>query len=132
MARVLIVEADLITALRLQESLERFGHQVVDHVRIGTDGIARVLQAEIDLILMGTQLEGRLDGIEAAQQLRDHGIRLPIIFLTDSTATELLQRAIATNPFGYLIKPFNETELYSMVTIALYRYQLERQLEQSE
>lgn len=132
MARVLIVEDEIVTALRLQESLEQFGHHVVDRVRTGADAIARIPHMNIDLIVMDVQLEGNLDGIATARQLRARGVRLPIVFLTASTAPDILQQAIATNPFGYLIKPFNETELYSTVTIALYRYQLERQLEQSE
>ncbi|MBF2079755.1 MAG: response regulator [Synechococcales cyanobacterium T60_A2020_003] len=70
----------------------------------------------VDLILIDIQLEETLDGIATAAQLRDRGIRVPIIFLTASTGTDTLQRAIATEPFGYLIKPFHPTELYGGVT----------------
>lgn len=131
MARVLVVEDELVAALSIQEFLEGTDYTVVASV---TSGLAAILETEKnkpDLVLMDIHLDGEMDGITAAAKIREQW-DTPIIYLTASTASQVIQRAIATEPFGYLIKPFDRIQLHTTIQIALRRYWLEKQLKQTE
>lgn len=122
---ILIVEDESIVALDLEARLSGLGYQVV--------GIADSSQAALelaetrhpDLTLMDIRLNGAMDGVETAQQLRDR-FDIPVIYLTAYADEATLQRAKVTEPFGYLLKPFEERELYSTVEMALYKIANER------
>jgi PAS domain S-box-containing protein len=131
MAKILIVEDELVAALRIQQFLERSEHRVVASVASGAEAIRLAEVEQPDLVLMDIYLEDEMDGIAAATQIREQ-FNIPIIYLTANTENQTLQRAIATEPFGYLVKPFKEVELHTTIRIALRRYQFERQLEMTE
>jgi PAS domain S-box-containing protein len=131
MARILIVEDELVAAWSIQEFLERSEHIVVASVASGSAAIQIAAEAKPDLVVMDIYLEGEIDGITAATEIRER-FGIPVIYLTANTEDQTLQRAIATEPFGYLVKPFNKVELYTTISIALQRYQLEQQLETTE
>jgi len=80
-----------------------------------------------DLVLMDIQLQGAMDGIEAAQQIRDR-FRRPVVFLTAYADTATLQRAKVTEPFGYILKPFEDSDLKISIEMALYKHRADEDL----
>lgn len=129
--KILIVEDEIVSALVIQEFLEHSEYRVIASVTSGAEAVRVAIDTQPDLVLMDISLEGALDGIAAATQIREQ-LGVPIIYITANAEDQTLQRAVATEPFGYLVKPFNRVGLYTTIQIALRRYQLERQLEQAE
>jgi diguanylate cyclase (GGDEF)-like protein/PAS domain S-box-containing protein len=128
---VLVVEDEAIVARDLERTLTRLGYESVGAVATGEDALARVLAARPDLVVMDIHLAGELDGIATAEQLRTrHG--LPVVFLTAHSDEATFQRAKITEPYGYVLKPFEERELEIAVDIALYRHRVETKLAQME
>ncbi|MFZ2414789.1 MAG: response regulator [Minisyncoccia bacterium] len=129
--RILIVEDERIVADDLKETLKSFGYNVVGSVVSGEDSITRARELKPDLIMMDISLAGEMDGIEAAGEIRKiHDI--PIIFLTAFADEKILARARITEPYGYILKPFNERELKTVIEIALYKHNLDAKLRESE
>ncbi|HZV06746.1 MAG TPA: response regulator [Gemmataceae bacterium] len=130
-ATILIVEDDRIVARDIQNRLTLLGYSVVGVTRFGEEAIQLAAQLHPDLVLMDIRLEGAMDGVTAAQEIRNH-LHLPIIYLTAYADEETLDRARVTEPFGYLLKPFEERELRTAIEMALYKHQAERKLRESE
>ena len=80
---------------------------------------------------MDIVLKGDMDGVEAAEQIRAR-FNIPIIYLTAYSDDKTLERAKITEPFGYIIKPFEEREFNSTIEIALYKHKMESKLRESE
>ncbi|WP_110386374.1 PAS domain S-box protein [Paraburkholderia silvatlantica] len=130
-ARILIVEDDRVVARDIAQQLVRCGHAIAGSVASGEEAIAVAAQAPLDLVLMDVRLEGDLDGIDTARRLREaHG--LPVVFLTAYADEETVQRATVTEPFGYVLKPFEDQQLRTVVEMALYKHGAERRLRDSE
>ncbi len=129
--RILVVEDETIVALDLKNSLTILGYDVVATAATGEDAIARADETHPDLVLMDIILKGEMDGVEAANTIRAR-LDIPVIFLTACADDTTLQRAKVTEPFGYLLKPFEERELHGHIEIALYKHRMERQLKESE
>ncbi|MDY0014454.1 MAG: EAL domain-containing protein [Rhodocyclaceae bacterium] len=126
--RIMIVEDERIVALDLKQSLESFGHEVVAVAASGEQAIAAAARHVPDLILMDIHLQGRTDGTEAALRIRA-ALHIPVIFLTAYTEEPILQRAEASLPFGYLVKPVEGRELQATVRMALARRRDEERLQ---
>jgi diguanylate cyclase (GGDEF)-like protein/PAS domain S-box-containing protein len=131
MANVLIVEDEPIAAWNIREALEQLGHQIVDEIASGQQAIETARQARPDLVLMDIRLVGEIDGIEAAETIQGQ-FDIPVIFLTAYADEMTVQRAIATSPFGYIVKPFRWRELQTSIEIALHRHRQEKHLESAE
>jgi PAS domain S-box-containing protein len=129
--RILIVEDDTIIAMELMERLKELGYDVAGIVSSGTDAIDSVNSAQPDLVLMDIRLSGKMDGIEATEKIREQ-FDIPVIFLTAYTDEETLSRAKKTEPFGYILKPFDARMLHTNIEIAFYRHQMEKMLKQNE
>jgi signal transduction histidine kinase/AmiR/NasT family two-component response regulator len=127
-ARVLVVEDEQIVALELKERLSRLGHSVVGVVGSGEEAIERARSLVPDLVLMDIKLQGEMDGIEAAEAIR-RAVDLPIVYLTAFADAATVRRAKVTEPYGYIVKPFQERELNVVVEVALYRHRVVRELE---
>ena len=125
--KVLIVEDERIVALDLQYQLRRLGYAVSDVASSGEEALRMAEEVQPDVVLMDIRLKGALDGVETAEELRDHS-DVPVVFLTAYADDRTLERAKATEPFGYLLKPFEERELQVAIEIALYRHSMEQQL----
>jgi len=126
-ARILLVEDERIVALDLAGTLTELGYSVVASVGSGEAAVEQTLKLRPDLVLMDIRLAGKIDGIEAAQQIRDQA-DVPIIYLTAHSDDPTLFRAKSTEPFGYLVKPFMAPELRCAIEIALRRQEIESQL----
>lgn len=130
-ANLMLVEDERIVAFDLKNQLQSFGYKVGALVASGEQALERVSLDHPDLVLMDIHLEGSMDGIDAAVQIQNtHNI--PVIFLTAYAEDETLRRALASKPFGYLVKPCEARELHAMIQMALVRREVEVAVEQSE
>jgi two-component system cell cycle sensor histidine kinase/response regulator CckA len=130
-AKILIVEDERIVALDLESSLESLGYAVAGSVSSGERAVEKVGQTRPDLVLMDITLKGTMDGVQAATQIHER-FDIPIIYLTAHADETTLQRAKLTQPFGYLLKPFEDRDLHASIEIALYKHRMDRRLRESE
>jgi PAS domain S-box-containing protein len=130
-SKVLVVEDDRIVSRDIQNLLHRAGYEVVGSAVTGEEAVATASERRPDVILMDIRLEGEMDGIEAAELIRRERT-MPVVFLTAYADDETIERAGASDPFGYLVKPFEETQLKAAIEIALYKHASERRLHESE
>ncbi|MDJ0556209.1 MAG: EAL domain-containing protein [Microcoleaceae cyanobacterium MO_207.B10] len=121
-SKIMIVEDESIIAEDLADSLRTMGYTVVDIVSSGEEAILIAAEKQPNLILMDVMLQGEIDGVTAAEQIQS-SLQIPIIFLTAYTDNKTLQRVKATNPFGYIVKPFEERNLHLTIEIALQKHQ---------
>jgi PAS domain S-box-containing protein len=128
---ILIVEDEAIVAESLQRKLEKMGYTVTDVCASGGEALESIESLHPGLILMDIKLEGNVDGIETAHSIGDK-YDLPIVYLTAYADEPTLQRAKLTEPYGYVLKPFTDRELRSNIEIAFYKYQMEKELKESE
>ncbi len=126
--KILVVEDAIITAEDIRESLQDTGYVVIGVVSSGEEAIKKVEEENPDLVLMDIMLQGEMDGIETAKQIRSR-FSVPVVYLTAYSDKKILERAKITEPFGYIIKPFNERELHINVEMALYKHKMESKLE---
>ena len=129
-AKILIVEDESIVAQDLQFILEDLGYGVVAIANTGESAIAKVSQHHPNLILMDIRIIGEMDGIDTAKIILER-FALPIVYLTAHADEETLNRAKVTAPYGYIVKPFVETELHTTVEIALFKHQQEQHLKKN-
>ena len=129
-ANILIVEDDRIVAEDTKITLEKLGFGVSGIVPSVKDALNRVEAEPPDLVLMDIVLEGEMDGIEAAARIRDR-FNIPVVYVTGYADEDVLERAKATEPFGYVLKPFEDRELNSTIEIALYKHEMETKLKES-
>lgn len=116
--RILITEDEYIVAFDLKLRLKKLGFDIAGIAASGDDAILQNHDAKPDLILMDIGLQGDMDGIEAAREIRAES-DVPIIFLTANSDPASMERAISTQAFSYLLKPFNERELKFSIEMAL-------------
>ncbi|MBK8098231.1 MAG: response regulator [Planctomycetes bacterium] len=128
---ILIVEDEGIVAQDLVGQLRALGYGIAGVAESATEAVRLAEAGRPDLVLMDIRLRGSMDGIEAADQIRAR-LALPVVYLTAHADDGTLQRARKTEPFGYLLKPFQERELRTVVEMALYKHQAEQRLRQSE
>jgi len=126
-AKILIVEDELLVARDIEQQLTDLGYEVVGVTREGEEALTLVAALRPHLVLMDIQLAGPMDGIAAAQIIRTE-FALPVVFLTAFAADDILARAKLTEPFGYVLKPFSERELSTVLSMALYKHQAEAKL----
>lgn len=130
-ARILLVEDEGIIAEDLQASLEEMGYEIVSVAASGEAAIKKAEATHPDLVLMDVVLQGEMDGIEAANRI-NMSLNIPVIYLTAYADDRMLERAKITVPFGYLIKPIRDRELYTNIEMALFRHELENRLKESQ
>ena len=130
-AQILVVEDEGIIAQDIQNTLKKLGYAVPAIAYSGKEGIEKAQEIQPDLVLMDIVLEGGIDGIEAAEQIRRR-FHIPVVYLTAYADEKTLQRAKITEPFGYILKPFEEKELYITIEMALYKHEMERRLKESQ
>jgi len=130
-AQILVVEDEGIIAQDIQNTLKKLGYAVPAIAYSGKEGIEKAQEIQPDLVLMDIVLGGGIDGIEAAEQIRRR-FHIPVVYLTAYADEKTLQRAKITEPFGYILKPFEEKELYITIEMALYKHEMERRLKESQ
>jgi len=124
--KILIVEDEKILAMGLKKKLEKLGYSVTDLVSSGAEAIESVKKVQPDLVLMDIVLKGAMDGIETAEfivNLYD----IPIIYLTAYADDEMLARAEKTCPYGYILKPYKDSELKANIKMAVYKHSAQKE-----
>ena len=129
-ASLLIVEDESIVAEDLSKKLRRLGYTVAGMTELGEQALASMKELMPSLVLMDIRLAGEMDGIEAAERIRRE-YDVPVVYLTASSDRATIQRAKVTEPFGFIMKPFEDRELESHIEMALYKHQAERKLRES-
>ncbi len=128
-ARILIVEDEQITAADIEDILTHQGHQVVGVVVSGEAAVESARIKRPDLILMDIRIKGKIDGCEAASQIRER-FGAPAVFLTAHADDATIERAKIANPLGYVVKPFHASELQAAIQVALRQASVEREREE--
>ncbi|MBV8729489.1 MAG: response regulator [Acidobacteriia bacterium] len=128
---ILPVEDERIIARDLQLRLHKLGYSVPSVASSKAEAMALLEQVHPDLVLMDIQLNGIAEGIEAAQEVRQR-FDLPVIYLTAHSDTDSLEQAKLTEPFGYILKPFEDRELLAAIEMAVYKHDIERRLRETE
>ena len=129
--KILIVEDEAIVAEDIRNSLQSLGYIIVAVVSSGEEAVAKIEEDRPALVLMDIVLKGDMDGIEAASQIHSR-FNIPVIYLTAFTDEKTIERAKLTEPFGYIVKPFEDRELHSTIEMALYKYKMESKLKENE
>ncbi len=119
--KILIVEDERIIALDLQRRLMRFGYPDPVITTNGLDALKAIDSNRPDIILMDIMLSSDFDGIETATIINEK-YNIPLIFLTAYSDEKTVERAKKAEPYGYILKPFKEKELYTTIDIALYKF----------
>ena len=130
-SRILVVEDEGIIAKDIQSTLNRSGYSVIAIASSGEEAIKKAMETHPDLVLMDIVLQGDMDGVAAAEKIRDR-FDIPVVYLTAYSDDTTLQRAKITEPYGYILKPFQERELYTTIEMALYKHKIERKLKENE
>ena len=130
-ASILVVEDQRLIAADLAIQLKSFGFRVVGFATSGPEAIAKAKELDPDVVLMDINLEGEMDGTEAARQIRANS-SCAIVFLTAFSDVQTLERAKLAEPGGYVIKPASAVELRCAVEVALYKQQSESKRQEDE
>ncbi|MGC9517800.1 MAG: response regulator [Methanomicrobiales archaeon] len=129
--KVMVVEDESVVAIDIGQRLETLGYNVTSIVSSGEKAIEKAGEDKPDIILMDIVLKGKIDGIEAAQEIYKR-YSIPVVYLTAYSDEKTLKRAKQTGPFGYIIKPFEDRELHSVIEVGLYKHEMDLKLRESE
>lgn len=129
--KILLVEDESIVAMDMERRLSYLGYSVLEHVMTGEEAIKKSLSLHPDLILMDIHLKGEVDGIEATERIQEKAA-IPVIYITAYSDENTLARAKVTQPFGYILKPFQEREIHSTIEMALYKHKIEQELRRAK
>jgi diguanylate cyclase (GGDEF)-like protein/PAS domain S-box-containing protein len=129
--RILVVEDEALVAEGLSGSLAALGYRVVGTASDGTSAVKAARRCQPELILIDVVLPGPLDGVEAARRIRAE-LDVPVVFVTAYADDAILERALATQAHGYLLKPVSERSLRVVIEMARHRFRLEQDLKASQ
>ena len=127
--RILIAEDESVIAIDLARTLEKLSYNVVGSSRKGKDVIKKAGELKPDLILMDILLDGKITGIQAAEEIMN-SYDVPVIYLTAYADPATLEKAKLTEPFGYILKPFDERTLHTSIEMALYKHEINKKLKE--
>jgi putative two-component system response regulator len=130
-AKILIVEDERIISEDIKKRLQKLGYSVPSIARTGEEAIQKTKVLHPDLVLMDIVLEGEMDGIEAAAHIKSL-CEIPIVYLTAYADRKTLERAKITEPYGYILKPFDDRDLHITIDIGLHKHRMERKLKETE
>ena len=129
--QILIVEDERIVADDIKMSLERLGYVVSSIAFSGKEATKKAEELHPDLVLMDIVLKGEMTGIETAGIIHSR-FDIPVVYLSAYADDKTLERAKITEPFGYILKPFEDRDLHSTIEMALYKHKMENRLKESE
>lgn len=122
--RVLIVEDEVLIAEDIADSLNAIDYKVAGIAYSSEKALEILRKAHPDIVLLDIHIKGSMNGIEVAHIInRDY--RLPFVFLTSFADKQTVEEAKKTMPYGYVVKPFSEKELFSSLEVAIYRFSVE-------
>jgi CheY-like chemotaxis protein len=118
--RILLVEDDDVIARVADWRLKNLGYAVAGRAVSGAEAMELVVREKPDLVLMDVNIRGDVDGIETAKMIKD-GFKIPVIYVTSHSDGPTLERAKATHPDGFIVKPFDDNDLRVAIQLALNR-----------
>jgi len=121
--KIILVEDENIDAMDIKETLELLNYEVPYVASTGIDAIKHIVEIMPDLILIDIVLKGEMDGIDLAYKIKE--LNIPFIFLTAHSEEDTIKRAMRTDPYGYIIKPFDKNKLKFSIDHAIYKKQME-------
>ena len=124
---ILVVEDEAVVAMDIEDRLTSMGYRLGGVATSGEQALALAEAKHPDLVLMDIRLQGAMDGIVAAEEMRRR-FHVPVIFLTAYSEEATLERAKLAEPYGYVLKPFDDRELKSAIEIALYKHRAEEEI----
>ena len=130
-ARILIVEDEAVVAENLEMVITDAGYGVVGRADNADDAVNAASELKPDLILMDIVLSGKKNGIDASYEIKEK-LDIPVIFLTAYSDLKFVDKAKNTEPYAYIVKPFQEGQLFASIEMALYKSQIEKRLKESE
>jgi len=130
-AQIMVVEDENIVAKDIQSRLKGLDYSVSAIAASGEEAIEKAGQALPDLVLMDIRLRGQIDGVQAAETIRDR-YDIPVVYLTAYVDEQTLNRAKLTEPYGYILKPFEERDLHTTIEMALYKHKMESKLKETQ
>jgi PAS domain S-box-containing protein len=129
--KILVVEDERLIAEDIKRTLSYLKYDVVDTISSGEKAIIKAQELKPDLILMDIMLEDKITGIQAAEKIHQKS-QIPIIFLTAYSQDKTIQEAIVAEPYGYILKPFEERELHATIEMAFYKHEMQHVLYENE
>lgn len=127
--KIQVVEDEWVVADQICRNLKKFGYVVPPSIPSAEEALRKIEEERPDLVLMDIVLKGKMDGIEAAEQITSR-FDIPVIYLTAYTGDDYLERAMQTQPFSYLVKPFKEKEIHCNIKMALHKHEVEKILKE--
>lgn len=124
--KIMVVEDEWVVAEQICRNLKNYGY-TYSTATTGEEAVKKAEAERPDLILMDIVLKDKMDGIEAADRITSQ-FDIPVLFLTAHTNHEYVERAKQAMPFGYLVKPFNEKELYTNIEMALHKHRVDKEI----
>lgn len=116
-----IVEDELLVAKTISVLLKKMGYSPLAPVRNYSDALNMISTQSPDMVLIDVMIDGMKDGIEVADAINKQ-FGIPFIFLTANSDAATVDRAKAVKPLAYLVKPFNEKDLFTTIEIAFNNY----------
>ncbi|MCJ7812111.1 response regulator, partial [bacterium] len=129
--KIAIVEDEHVIAMEIEDRIKKLGYSVPFVAASGEEAMEKMAVVQPDLVLMDIMLEGEMDGIETAEKIRND-LNIPIVYLTAYSDEKTLSRAKLTDPYGYILKPLQEKELYKTIEMAIYKYEMEKKLREDK
>ena len=116
--RIYIVEDEIIVSMEIQDRLMRLGYLVSGTAVSGEEALEEIPNSRSDLVLMDIRLSGSLGGIETVELLKEF-VNIPVVFITAYSDKRTIDRMIAVDPAGYILKPISDLELLTAIESAL-------------
>jgi PAS domain S-box-containing protein len=129
-ARIMVVEDEGVVAMQIADALKAMEYEVPLVVMTGEEAVSRLLETEPDLVLMDIHLKGGMSGVEAAKRIRQR-LDVPVIYLTAFADADTLDQAQLTEPYGYVLKPFEEKSLHAIIQMSLLKHKRTRGMRES-
>ncbi len=129
---ILITEDDLLSAEYLKDILTKEGYEILDIVDSAEEAIEKCKVTEPDILLMDIMLKGKLSGCEAAVEIERRHPKCIIIFLTAYAETEMIDYAVRSKAYAYLMKPYREQEILATIKVALSHDYIDMPKEEEE
>lgn len=124
--RILIIEDEAVIAMEIEAALRQLGYQVAGRAANGDKALDLLASSKPDLVLLDIQIQGTTSGIDLARVIRKK-YDFPFVFLTAFSDQATLNELRDTLPYGYIVKPFNDNDLYRSIELALDKFEAERQ-----
>ena len=129
--KIIVVDDEVVIALGLQERLTTMGYEVIDIAHTGEEAVEKARSLQPDLMLLDIMIPEKLDGITVAEIVKAE-LDIPVIFITAFSEDQIIDRAKQAEPYGYIIKPFQDRELKAAIEVALYKKEMEQRLREAE